>query len=193
MIVTPDEYRARLSQALRKAVTDGRRLRDFPPEWIGVLARLVPDVFDRPGFVDWKRDSLIVALHAPSQVGPEFDWEGYSWAVAQYCPERLDPDRYNWKDYSWAVAQYCPERLDPDRYNWKDHSAAVLKYCPDMMDPERISPDVLTKARLSFITHLDGNLADSLLDMSDGSKDRAEDESLGKSKLGEDGEPLPLF
>jgi len=28
--------------------------------------------------------------------------------VAQYCPERIDPQRYNWEEQGWAVKTYCP-------------------------------------------------------------------------------------
>jgi len=41
-----------------------------------------------------------------------FDWEKHSWAVAQYCPEKLDPERFNWEEQSWAVAKYCPEKME---------------------------------------------------------------------------------
>jgi len=67
----------------------------------------------------------------------KYNWEDFSWAVAEYCPEKLDGERYNWKDDSWAVAEYCPEKLDGERYNWKDDSWAVAEYCPEKLDPER--------------------------------------------------------
>ena len=63
----------------------------------------------------------------------DFMWELLSWAVAEYCPEYLDPDKYNWDRDSDSVAEFCPEHLDPDKYNWNDYSHVVQKYCPEKM------------------------------------------------------------
>ena len=78
------------------------------------------------------RDKVLQLLEAGT-----FNWREDSWAVARYCPEKLDPDRYNWKEDSWAVARYCPEKLDPERYNWNKNSWAVARYCSDKLDPDR--------------------------------------------------------
>ena len=40
-----------------------------------------------------------------------YNWKASSWAVAKYCPQKLDPERYNWRYQSWAVADYCPEKM----------------------------------------------------------------------------------
>ena len=64
------------------------------------------------------------------------NWKKHSWAVAQYCPEHLDPKKYNWENNSWAVAQFCPDKIDPKLYNWEQYSYYVALYCPNRIEPK---------------------------------------------------------
>ena len=65
-----------------------------------------------------------------------FNWKKHSWAVAQYCPEHLDPSKYNWEQHSYYVAQFCPDIIDPKLYNWEQHSYYVAEFCPEYLDPK---------------------------------------------------------
>ena len=69
----------------------------------------------------------------------KFNWELYSWAVAEYCPEHFDPDKYNWEKDSYEVARYCPEHFDPDKFNWESCSCSVAKHCPEHFDPDKFN------------------------------------------------------
>ena len=69
----------------------------------------------------------------------QFNWEEYSVAVAEYCPNKLDPEKFNWGEYSWAIAEYCPDKLDTERYNWQAWSHYVAKHCPDKLVPEKFN------------------------------------------------------
>ncbi len=31
---------------------------------------------------------------------------------------KFDSEKFNWKRYSGDVARYCPEKIDPDKFNW---------------------------------------------------------------------------
>ncbi|MCA1980089.1 MAG: hypothetical protein LDL10_00940 [Calditerrivibrio sp.] len=66
-----------------------------------------------------------------------FDWERFSWAVAEFCPEHFDKEKFNWKDCSMWVVEYCPEHFDPEKYNWENHSSAIAVHRPEYLIPEK--------------------------------------------------------
>ncbi|GIV45179.1 MAG: hypothetical protein KatS3mg035_2302 [Bacteroidia bacterium] len=66
-----------------------------------------------------------------------FDWEKHSWAVAKFCPEKFDADKYNWKEHSAFVAIFCPGKFDAKRYNWKNYSWVIAQFCPEKLDADK--------------------------------------------------------
>ena len=65
-----------------------------------------------------------------------FSWKDHSWAVAEHCPEHLDPKKYNWENDSHYIAQYCPQHFNPELYNWETYSHHVAQFCPDKIEPK---------------------------------------------------------
>ena len=88
--------------------------------------------------LNWKEHSWAVSEYCPEKINPEkFNWEHDSWAVAEFCPHKLDPEKFNWEGYSSYVAKYCPHKLDTEKFNWEEDSSYVAEYCPDKLDPEK--------------------------------------------------------
>ena len=107
------------------------------------------------GVFDWKKHSWAVAMYCPQYFDPDkYNWEEYSWAVAEHCPEYFDPDKFNWEEYSGSVAKYCPDKLDPERYNWQTFSDWVAKYCPDKLDPDKFNWEIDSWAVAVYCPHL---------------------------------------
>jgi len=95
---------------------------------------------------DWKNNSWAVAKYCPDKFDPDkYNWKEDSWAVAKYCPDKFDPDKFNWENQSYAVAEYCQDKLDPDKFNWKRYSMTVAIYCPEKIDPEKFDWDNYNK------------------------------------------------
>ena len=86
------------------------------------------------GIFDWEEYSWAVAQYRPQHFDSDkYNWERCSWYVARYCPQHFDPEKYNWEKYSYFVAQFCPQYLDAEKYNWEKHESYVREYCPHLL------------------------------------------------------------
>jgi len=63
-----------------------------------------------------------------------FDWETYSFIIAQCCPKHFDKERFNWKKCSHHVVACCPQHFDKHLFNWENFSHFVTGYCPEHFD-----------------------------------------------------------
>jgi len=89
---------------------------------------------------NWIEHSWAVAKYCPDKIDPDkYNWEKNGCYVAIYCPDKIDIEKFNWKDDSWVVAAYCPDKLDPEKFNWEKQSWAIVQYCPDKLDLEKFN------------------------------------------------------
>lgn len=111
-----------------------------------------------PSFVDTRKFNQetagwAIARYCPERVDKHFHFLHHSWAIARFCPEKLDKETFYWKDHSWAVAKYCSGKIDKELFNYATHSWAIAKYCPEYID-ENFSWQDFTWAVAEYCPHL---------------------------------------
>ena len=57
-----------------------------------------------------------------------FSWKYYSWAVAKFCPEYIDPKKFNWEEHSYSIIINCPEKLDTNKANLENITDHLPEY-----------------------------------------------------------------